>query len=205
MWTRHHGVFQRHVFNNAEYKHQQEGRSYRFICSDEGERFLSLVNQKQRQGESERALLCKMWQGKRDMSALSTGNRGFKETSVYLSTCLPVYPSTCLPVYMSTCRPVYCSLLLKHLSSRQGVSERALLCKMWQGKGDMSALSTETEDLWRHMSTCLLVYLATRLHVDLLTCLHVYLSTCVRFVTFKEFKFKTRGVGACITVQDMAG
>ena len=85
MWTRHHGMFQWHVFNNAEYKHQQESGGYGFICSDEGELFLSLVNQKQRQGESERALLCKMWQGKGNMSALSTGNRGFKETSVYLS------------------------------------------------------------------------------------------------------------------------
>ena len=73
-----------------------------------------------------------MWQGKGDMSTQSTGNRGFKETSVYLSTRLHVYLSTSLPVYGS--------LLLKHLNSRRGESERALLCKMWQGKGDMSVL-----------------------------------------------------------------
>ena len=103
MWTRYHGLFQWHIFNNAEYKHQQESGSYGFVCSDEGERFLSLVNQKQ--GESERALLCKMWQGKGDMSALSTGNQGFKETSAY--------PSTCLHVYLLTSLPVYGSLLLK--------------------------------------------------------------------------------------------
>ena len=64
-----------------------------------------------RQGESGRALLCKMWQGKGDMSVLSTGNLGFKETSVYLFTCQPFYPTTCLPVY--------CSLLLKHLSLKR--------------------------------------------------------------------------------------
>ena len=68
----HHGMFQWHVFNNAEYKHQQESGGYGFICSNEGKQFLSLVNQKQRQGESERALLCKMWQGKGDVSAQST-------------------------------------------------------------------------------------------------------------------------------------
>ena len=52
--------------------------------------------------ESERALLCKMWQDKRDMSVLSTGNRGFKEISVYLFTCLPVDLFTHIHVYLST-------------------------------------------------------------------------------------------------------
>ena len=89
--------------------------------------------------ESERALLCKMWQGKEDMSALSTGNRGFKETYVYLSTCLPVDLTTRLPV--------------------------------------------------------------SRLHVDLSTCRPVDLSMVL---TFKAFRFKTRRIGACITVQDVA-
>ena len=159
-----------------------------------------------RQGESERALLCRMWQGKRDMSELSTGNRGFKETHVYLSTCLPIYPFTCRPVYLSTrlhvylstSLTVYCSLLLKHLSSRQGESERALLCKMWQGKRDMSELSTGNrgfKETYVYLSTCRPVYpstyrpvypstclpvdLSTRLHVYMSTCWLVYLSTCL--------------------------
>ena len=71
----------------------------------------------------------------------------------------------------------------------------------------------ETGDLWRHVSTCLPVFLSTCLPVrsstclpvDLSTCLPVDLSTCPRFVTFKEVQFKTRGVGACITVQDVEG
>ena len=179
MWTRHHGMFQWHVFSNAEYKQQQESGGYVFICSDEGERFLSLVNQKQRQGESERALLCKMWQGKGDMSALSTGNRRFKATSVYPSTCRPVYPSTCLPDYPSTYLPVYGSLLLKHLSSRQGESKCALLCYMWQCKEICLHCLQETRDLRRHLSTCLSVDLSTRLPVYPSTYLPVDLSTCL--------------------------
>ena len=114
---------------------------------------------------------------------------GDKETSVYLSICLPVDLSTRLPVYPCTCRPIYGSLLLKRLISRQGES---LLCKIWQGKGDMSALSTGNRG-FKEAS----VYLST--------CLPVVLSTWPRFLTFKAFKFKTRGVGACITVQDLAG
>ena len=122
---------------------------------------------------------------------------------VYLSTCLPidlstcrfVYPSTCLPVDLSTrlhvdlstCLPVYGSLLLKELSSRQQESERALLCKIWQGKGHMSALSTGNR---RFKETS--IYLFTCLRVYLSTCLPVYMSTCLRFLTFKAFKFKTR-------------
>ena len=93
---------------------------------------------------------------------------------VYPSTCRPVYPSTCLLVYWSTCLPVYCSLLLKHLRSTQGELVCALLCKMWQGKGDMSAMSTGN---WGCMETS--VYLFTCLPVDLSTRLHVYLSTCL--------------------------
>ena len=39
-----------------------------------------------------------------------------------------------------------------------------------------------------------------------LTCLPVYMFTCRPFyLTFKTFKFKTRGVGACVTMQDVAG
>ena len=63
----------------------------------------------------------------------------------------------------------------------------------------------ETGDLRRHLSTCLLVDLSIRLLVYPSTCLPVDLSTGLRFLTFKAFKFKTRGVGACITVQDVAG
>ena len=105
---------------------------------------------------------------------------------VYPSICRPVDPSTCLPVDLSTCRPVYGSLLLKKLSSRQGESERALLCKMWQGKADMSVLSTENRG-FKETS----VYLFICLPVDLSTCLPVYMSTCLLFLTFKAFKFKT--------------
>lgn len=72
------------------HKQQQDSGGYGFIASDEGERFLSLVNQKQRQGESERALLCKMWQGKGDSTTLSTGTRGFSSTS--MSTCILIQP-----------------------------------------------------------------------------------------------------------------
>ena len=162
-----------------------------------------------------------MWQGKGDLSALSKGNRGFKETTVYLSTCLPVYLpsrlhvylsncrpvylsiclhvylstslpvyiSTCLPVYMSTCRPVYGSLLLKHLSSGQGESERALLCKMWQGKGDMSALYTGNQDIKEtsvYLSACLPVYLSTCRPVHPSTCLPVYGSLLLKHLSSKR-------------------
>ena len=135
-----------------------------------------------RQGESERALLCKIWQGKGDMSALSTGNRGFKEASVYLSTCLLVYLSTCLHVYLSTCLPVYGSLLLKHLSSRQGESERALLCKIWQGKGSIRKPGIYGDTcLPVYLSTCRPVYPSICLPVDRSTRLHIYLSTVSYF------------------------
>ena len=72
------------------HKHQQESGGYGFITSDEGERFLALVNQKQRQGDSERALLCKMWTGKGDSATLSTGTRGFATTS--MSACILIQP-----------------------------------------------------------------------------------------------------------------
>ena len=135
----------------------------------------------------------------KDMSALFTGNGGFKETSVYLSTCLPVdlstyllvYLSTCLhidlstrpPVYPSTCWPVDLSTCLRFRSFKAfkfktKESERALLCKMWQGKGDLSALSTGNRGFRRHLSTCLLVYLSTCRPVYMSTCRTVYLSTC---------------------------
>ena len=115
-----------------------------------------------------------MWQGKGDMSALSLGNGGFKETSVYLLTCLSVY--------LSTCRPVYGSLILKHLSSRQGESERVLLCKMWQGKGHMPALSTGNwgfKETSVYLSTCRPVYPSTCLPIYMSTCRPIYMSTCL--------------------------
>ena len=67
-----------------------ESGGFGLICSDEGERFLSLVNHKQRQGESERALLCKFWQGKGDSAVLSNGTRGFQKTS--MSACILIQP-----------------------------------------------------------------------------------------------------------------
>lgn len=73
-------------------KNQSENGGYGLITGDEGERFLCSVNNKQKQGESERALLCKMWNGKGDTSTLSYGNRGFDKTS--MSACIFIQPYT---------------------------------------------------------------------------------------------------------------
>ena len=124
-----------------------------------------------------------------------------------MSTRLPVDLSTRLHVYRSTLLPVYGTLRLEHLSSRQGESVRALLCKMWQCKGYMSVLSTGNRVFMEtsvYLSNCLPVYMSTCRPVYPSTCLPVYLSTCLRFFTFKEVKSKTKGIGACITVQDVA-
>ena len=65
----------------------QASGGYGPICSDEGERFLSLVNQKQRQGESEHALLCKMWQGKGDIVVTGMAVVPIKQPSNLLMLC----------------------------------------------------------------------------------------------------------------------
>ena len=52
---------------------------YGFITSDEGERFLDLVSQKQRQGDS---TLITLWLGKGDSATRSIRTRGFTTTSM---------------------------------------------------------------------------------------------------------------------------
>lgn len=71
-------------------RHQISSEGVGLITSDEGHRFLASVNAKQLKGESERAFLCKLWSGKGDFVDLSSGSRGFKETS--LSLCLYIQP-----------------------------------------------------------------------------------------------------------------
>lgn len=66
------------------HKQQIDNNGYGMVTSDEGHRFLSSVQTKQGKGEGERALLCKLWNGKGDFVTLSGGNRGFKETSLSL-------------------------------------------------------------------------------------------------------------------------
>ena len=66
------------------HNHQKDNRGLGLVTSDEGNRFLSSVQAKQAKGESERALLCKMWNGKGDFSNLAKGGRGFTETSMSL-------------------------------------------------------------------------------------------------------------------------
>ena len=73
-------------------KLQTDNGGYGLITGDEGERFLSTITQKQKQGESERALLCKMWNGKGDSSMLSSGARGFSKTS--MSAYILIQPQT---------------------------------------------------------------------------------------------------------------
>ena len=52
-------------------KHQIQNSGYGIITGDEGHRFLSNITVKQMKGESERALLCKMWGGKGDNTVLA--------------------------------------------------------------------------------------------------------------------------------------
>ncbi|VDI29833.1 Hypothetical predicted protein [Mytilus galloprovincialis] len=66
------------------HRHQQDNQGIGLVTSDEGNHFLSSVQAKQVKGESERALLCKMWNGKGDFSSLASGCRGFTETSMSL-------------------------------------------------------------------------------------------------------------------------
>ena len=53
------------------HKQQIENDGYGMVTSDEGHRFLSSVQNKQGKGEAERALLCKLWNGKGDFITLS--------------------------------------------------------------------------------------------------------------------------------------
>lgn len=76
------------------HKHQVENSGYGFISSDEGQRFLSSIQAKERNGESERSLLCKMWSGRGDSSMLSSGTREFKTTS--MSMFIPIQPQPLL-------------------------------------------------------------------------------------------------------------
>ena len=63
-------------------KHQQNTNGYGMITRDEGERFLTTIASTQKNGESERALLCKMWNAKGDSSTILNGQRGFSTTSM---------------------------------------------------------------------------------------------------------------------------
>jgi hypothetical protein len=70
--------------------HQIQAEGYGIITGDEGERFLTTISAKHKNGESERALLNKMWMGKGDFSTLSGGQRGFAKTS--MSACIFIQP-----------------------------------------------------------------------------------------------------------------
>jgi hypothetical protein len=81
--------------------HVIKGGGYAFITGDEGERFIATISQKQKQGEPERALLCKMWTGKGDSTCLSSGKRGFDKTS--MSTCIFLQPYVVLHEMIQLC------------------------------------------------------------------------------------------------------
>ena len=81
------------------HNHQIKNKGVGIISSDEGHRFLSSVQAKQKNGESERAFLCKVWGGKGDYSTLSGGARGFEKTS--LSMCILIQPQPLLTELMS--------------------------------------------------------------------------------------------------------
>ena len=127
-----------------------------------------------------------MWQGKGDMSALSTGNRGFKETS--MSVCILIQPH--IPMRE-----------LIHLSSEdmeswidsslQAPDLYSRIRRNWRKqtknhvKQTSSTLLTfETTQGYETMlpadlSTCRHVNLSNRPHVYLTTCLAFYLSACL--------------------------
>ena len=71
-------------------RNQQQNGGYGIITGDEGEMFLLSITQKQKQGESERALLCKMWNSKGDATMLASGSRSFNKTS--MSACIFIQP-----------------------------------------------------------------------------------------------------------------
>jgi hypothetical protein len=72
--------------------HQQENEGYAILTSDEGGRLLSSINYKQSKGESEKALLCKMWGGHGDRTTLLNGERGFKSTFLSVLCYVQPYP-----------------------------------------------------------------------------------------------------------------
>ncbi|XP_074655733.1 uncharacterized protein LOC141909242 [Tubulanus polymorphus] len=73
-------------------KHQALNTGYGLITSDEGGRLLKAINIKQKNGETERALLCKMWGGRGDTSTLSNGQRGFNKTSMSMNVMVQAEP-----------------------------------------------------------------------------------------------------------------
>lgn len=66
-------------------RHQHDNKGYGLISTEEGSRFFAHVNAKQIRNEGERAILCKMWGGKGDLSILSDQERGFKTTSMSMA------------------------------------------------------------------------------------------------------------------------
>ena len=81
------------------HNHQNQSGGYGIITGDEGERFLTSIASKQKNGESERALLNKMWMGKGDFSTLSSGQRGFLKTS--MSACIFIQPQILMQELLS--------------------------------------------------------------------------------------------------------
>ena len=79
-----------------------ENGGYGLITSDEGHRFLAFINLKQSKGESERALLCKIWGGKGDRCALSAGERGFDKTSISICNFIQPCPLLSELMYLSS-------------------------------------------------------------------------------------------------------
>ena len=82
-------------YTTAGFQNNQiKSNGYGMITSDEGHRFLNSIQVKQKNGEAERAFLCKLWGGKGDFTTLCTGNRGFERTS--MSLCLLIQPQPIL-------------------------------------------------------------------------------------------------------------
>ncbi|XP_045161986.2 uncharacterized protein LOC123526803 [Mercenaria mercenaria] len=75
-------------------KHQTDNKGYGIITGDEGHRFMSSITMKQSKGESEKALLCKLWGGRGDANVLANGVRGFDRTS--MSACVFIQPEPLL-------------------------------------------------------------------------------------------------------------
>ena len=74
--------------------HQIKTKGYGIITSDEGNRILTPIKQRNAKGEPDVAFLCKLWGGVGDTSTLSNGQRGFDSTS--MSMWLAIQPEPLL-------------------------------------------------------------------------------------------------------------
>ena len=82
--------------------HQIRTKGWGMIATDEGQKVMSSWRHKNQNGESETALLCKLWMGHGDEMTIKDGPRGFDRTS--MSLCLAIQPQPFmqeLPHYLS--------------------------------------------------------------------------------------------------------